>query len=53
MLSEPTADDMMAICSEIPDMRLEVSQAVSRASSTLEVSFRCQDVGQDCRLTWR
>jgi hypothetical protein len=25
MLSEPTADDMMAVCSEIPDVGLEVS----------------------------
>jgi hypothetical protein len=48
MLSEPTTDDMMVVCSEIPDMGLEVSRAVSRASSTLEGSLRCQDVGQDC-----
>jgi hypothetical protein len=48
MLSEPTADDMMVVCSEIPDMGLEVSQAVSHASLTLEDSLRCQDVGQDC-----
>jgi hypothetical protein len=48
MLSEPTADDMMAICSEIPDIGLEVSRAVSRASSTLEGSLWCQDAGQDC-----
>jgi hypothetical protein len=48
MLSEPTVDDMMAVCSEIPDVGLEVSRAVSRASSTLEGSLRCQDIGQDC-----
>jgi hypothetical protein len=48
MLSEPTSDDMMVVCSKIPDMGLEVSRAVSRASSTLEGSLRCQDVGQDC-----
>jgi hypothetical protein len=48
MLSEPTADDMMVVCSEIPDMGLEVSRVVSRASSTLEGSLRCQDVGRDC-----
>jgi hypothetical protein len=48
MLSEPTADDMMAVCSEIPDVGLEVSRAVSRASSTLESSLRCQDVGPNC-----
>jgi hypothetical protein len=45
MLSEPTADDVMAVCSEIPDVGLEVSRAVSRASSTLEGSLQCQDVG--------
>jgi hypothetical protein len=39
MLSEPTADGMMVVCSEIPDMGLEVSRAVSRASSTLEDSL--------------
>jgi hypothetical protein len=48
MLSEPTAGDMMDACSEIPDVGLEVSQAVSHASSTLEGSLRCQEVGQDC-----
>jgi hypothetical protein len=48
MLSELTANDMMAVCSEILDMGLEVSRAVSRASSTLEGSLRCQDVGRDC-----
>jgi hypothetical protein len=48
MLSEPTAGDMMAVCSEIPDVGLEVSRVVSHASSTLEGSLRCQEVGQDC-----
>jgi hypothetical protein len=48
MLSEPTAGDMMDVFSEIPDVGLEVSRAVSRASSTLEGSLRCQEVGQDC-----
>jgi hypothetical protein len=48
MLSEPTAGDMMDVCSELPDMGLEVSRAVSRASSTLEGSLQCQEVGQDC-----
>jgi hypothetical protein len=48
MLSEPTIGDMMDVCSEIPDMGLEVSRAVSRASSTLEGSLRCKEVGQDC-----
>jgi hypothetical protein len=45
MLLEPTADDVMVVCSEIADVGLEVSRAVSRASSTLEGSLQCQDVG--------
>jgi hypothetical protein len=45
MLSEPTADDVMAVCSEIPYVGLEVSRAMSRASSTLEGSLQCQDAG--------
>jgi hypothetical protein len=48
MLLELTAGDMMDVCSDIPDVGLEVSRAVSRASSTLEGSLRCQEVGQDC-----
>jgi hypothetical protein len=45
MLTEPTADDVMAICLEVPGDGLEVSQVVSRASSTLEGSLQCQDAG--------
>jgi hypothetical protein len=48
MLLEPTNGDMMDVCSDILDVGLEVSRAVSRASSTLEGSLRCQEVGQDC-----
>jgi hypothetical protein len=48
MLSKPTADDMMAICSEIPAAGLEVSRAVSHAPSTLEGSLQCRGVGPDC-----
>jgi hypothetical protein len=48
MLSKPTANDMMAICSEIPVTGLAVSQAVSRASSTLEGSLQCRGIGSDC-----
>jgi hypothetical protein len=47
-LLEPTVDDMMDVCSDAPDVGLEVSRAVSRASSTLEGSLWCQEVGQDC-----
>jgi hypothetical protein len=48
MLSEPTDGDMMDVCSEIPDAGLEVSRAASCASSTLEGSLQCQEVGHDC-----
>jgi hypothetical protein len=48
MLLEPTVDDMMNVCSDALDVGLEVSRAVSRASSTLEGSLRCEEVGQDC-----
>jgi hypothetical protein len=48
MLSEPTGGDMMDVCSDIPDVGLEVSRAASRASSTLEGGLRCQEVGPDC-----
>jgi hypothetical protein len=41
MLLEPTVDDMMNVCSNAPDVDLEVSRAVSRASSTLEGNLRC------------
>jgi hypothetical protein len=47
MLSEPTDGDMMDVCSDTPDVGLEVSRAASRASSTLEGGLRCQEVGQD------
>jgi hypothetical protein len=39
MLSEPTSDDVMVVCSEILDVGLEASRAVSRASLTLEGSL--------------
>jgi hypothetical protein len=48
MLSEPTDGDMMDVCSDIPDVGLEVSRVASRASSTLEGGLRCQEVGPDC-----
>jgi hypothetical protein len=45
MLSEPTDGDMMDVCSDTPDLGLEVSWAVSRALSTLESGLRSQEVG--------
>jgi hypothetical protein len=38
LLSEPTDGDMMDVCSDIPDVGLEVSRAASRASSTFVAS---------------
>jgi hypothetical protein len=35
LLSEPTDGDMMDVCSNIPDVGLDVSRVASRASSTL------------------
>jgi hypothetical protein len=52
MLLEPTIDDMMDVCSDAPDVGLEVSRVVSRASSTLEGSLRCQEADQDCPTPW-
>jgi hypothetical protein len=53
MLSEPTVDDIPAICSEVLDGGLslldsagqDATRAVSCASSTLEGSLQCQDAG--------
>jgi hypothetical protein len=45
MLSEATADDIPAICSEVPDGGQGVTRVVSRASSTLEGSLQCRDAG--------
>ena len=45
MLSEPTADDVPTFYSEVLDGGQGVTRAVSRASSTLEGSLQCQDVG--------
>jgi hypothetical protein len=50
LLSEPTNGDMMDVCSDIPDVELEVSRAASRASSTLEGGLRGQKAGQGCSI---
>jgi hypothetical protein len=49
-LSEPIDGDMMVVCSDIPDVGLEVSRAASHASSTLEGGLRSQEVGQGCSI---
>jgi hypothetical protein len=46
LLSEPTDGDMMDICSDIPDVGLEVSRAASSVLSTLEGGLRSQEIGQ-------
>jgi hypothetical protein len=51
MLSEPPEDDILVVCSEVPDggpslfdsAGQEVTRVVSRASSTLEGSLPCRD----------
>jgi hypothetical protein len=50
LLSEPTDGGMMGVCSDIPDVGLELSQAASRASSTLECSLQSQEAGQGCSI---
>ena len=50
LLSEPTDGGMMDVCSDIPDVGLELSRAASRASSTLECGPRSQEAGQGCSI---
>jgi hypothetical protein len=50
LLSEPTDGDIMDVCSDIPDVGLEVSRAASRASSTLEGGLRSLEVGRGCSI---
>jgi hypothetical protein len=53
MMLEPTVDDMMNVCSDAPNVGLEVSRAVSRASSTLEGSIGVKRLVRIARLPWR
>jgi hypothetical protein len=46
LLSEPTYGGMMDVCSDIPDVGLDLSRVASRASSTLECGLQSQEVGQ-------
>jgi hypothetical protein len=50
LLSEPTDGGMMDVCSDLPDVGLELSRVASRASSTLECSLRGQEAGQGCSI---
>jgi hypothetical protein len=45
LLFEPTDGGMMGVCSDIPDVGLELSRAASHASLTLECSLRSQEAG--------
>jgi hypothetical protein len=48
LLSEPAGGGMMDICTDVPDAGLELSRAVSHASSTLERGLKGQEAGLDC-----
>jgi hypothetical protein len=50
LLSEPTDGGMMDVCTDMPDVRLELSRAASRASSTLERGLKSQEAGLDCSV---
>jgi hypothetical protein len=50
LLSEPTDGGMMDVCSDIPDVGLELSRAASHASSTLECGLRSQETGLGCSI---
>jgi hypothetical protein len=50
LLSEPTDGGMMDVCSDNPDVGLELSRAASRASSTLECGLRSQEAGLGCSI---
>jgi hypothetical protein len=50
LLSEPTDGGMMDVCSDVPDVGLELPRAASRASSTLECSLQGQEAGQGCSI---
>jgi hypothetical protein len=50
LMSEPTDGGMMDVCTDIPDVGLELSRAASRASSTLECSLQSQEAGLGCSI---
>jgi hypothetical protein len=50
LLSEPTDGGMMDVCSDIPNVGLELSRAPSRASSTLECGLWSQEAGLGCSI---
>jgi hypothetical protein len=50
LLSEPADGGMMDVCTDIPDVGLELSRAASRASSTLECGLQSQEAGLGCSI---
>jgi hypothetical protein len=50
LLSESTDGGMMGVCTDMPDIGLELSRAASRASSTLERSLKSQEADLDCSV---
>jgi hypothetical protein len=50
LLSEPTDGGMMEVCTDVPDIGLELSRAASRASSTLERGLKNQEADLDCSV---
>jgi hypothetical protein len=50
LLSEPTDGGMTGICTDMPDVGLELSGTAFRASSTLERSLKSQEADLDCSV---
>jgi hypothetical protein len=50
LLSESADGGMMEICADVPAVGVELSRAVSRASSTLERGSRSQEADLDCSV---
>ena len=50
LLSEPVDGGMMEICADVPAVKLELSRAASRASSTLERGLKSQEADLDCSV---
>jgi hypothetical protein len=48
LLSELADSGMMDVCTDVPDAGLELSQAASHTSSTLEHGLKGQEAGLDC-----
>jgi hypothetical protein len=50
LLSELTYGGMMEVCTDMPDVGLELSLAASHASSTLERGLKSQEADLDCSV---